>query len=52
MASYGKSNICEISIELLSFHRAMSARTDNKAIHISQIFDVQVEAAHADFFFQ
>ena len=28
----------------------MSARTDNRAIDISQIFDVQVEAAHADFF--
>ena len=28
----------------------MSARTDNRAIDISQIFNVQVEAAHADFF--
>ena len=50
MASYRTSNICEISIQLLSFHRAMSARSDNRAIGISQIFDVQVEAAQADFF--
>ena len=34
-------------MELLSFHRATSDRTDNRAIDISQIFDVQHEAAHA-----
>ena len=44
------SIISEISIELLSFHRAMSARTDNRAIDISQIFDVRYEAAHAPIF--
>ena len=47
---YGTSDICEISIELLSFHIATSARTDNRAIDISQIFDVRYEAAYAYLF--
>ena len=49
-ASYGASNIYEISLELLSVHRATSARTDNRTIDISQIFDVRYEAAHAHIF--
>ena len=39
-----------MSINLLSFHRAMSARIDNRAIDNSQIFDIQHEAAHAHMF--
>ena len=35
---------------MLSFHRATSARIDNRAVDISQIFDVPLEAAHAHIF--
>ena len=49
-ASNGTSNICEMSIELLSFHRATSARIDNSSIDISEIFDVPLEAEHAHIF--
>ena len=49
-ASYGTSIICEMSIKLLSFHIAMSARIDNRPIDISQIFDVPLEVAHAHIF--
>ena len=49
-ASNDASNICEMSIELLSFHSATSARIDNRAIDISQIFDAPLEAAYAHIF--
>ena len=52
-ASNDASNICEMSIiELLSFHSATSARIDNRAIDISQIFDAPFDAPRTRTFFQ